>query len=129
MNTQNHLAKLALMTELCCEYLSVLCYLTVCYYCVTYKFQSASALYNCLNVKEPLAQNRHHIWSLNDNNWIRTHNHLVCQQTFNHLTSLVRVFIYKLSGCGFKSCCCHLNFRYRACFEQWVPWHSGSYRV
>ena len=36
------------------------------------------------------------------------------------------VFIYKLSGCGFESCCCHLNFWYGACFEQGVPWHSGK---
>ena len=39
------------------------------------------------------------------------------------------MFIYELSGCGFESCCCHLNFRYRACFEQRVPWHSGNYRL
>ena len=38
-------------------------------------------------------------------------------------------FIYKLSGCGFEPLCSHLNFRYRACFEQGVPWHSGNYRV
>ena len=25
--------------------------------------------------------------------------------------------------------CSHLNFRYRACFEQGVPWQSGNYRV
>ena len=31
------------------------------------------------------------------------------------------VFIYELSGYGFKSRCSHLNFRYRACFEQRVP--------
>ena len=28
------------------------------------------------------------------------------------------------SGCGFQFCCCHLNFRYGACFEQEVPGHS-----
>ena len=39
------------------------------------------------------------------------------------------VFVYELSGCGFESRCSHLNFRYRACFEQGVPWHSGKYRV
>ena len=39
------------------------------------------------------------------------------------------VFIYKLSGCGFESSCSHLNFRFRACFEQGVPWHSCNYRV
>ena len=31
--------------------------------------------------------------------------------------------------CGFKPRCSHLIFRYRACFEQGVPWHSGNYRV
>ena len=39
------------------------------------------------------------------------------------------VFVYELSGCGFESSCSHLNFRFRACFEQGVPWHSGKYRV
>ena len=36
------------------------------------------------------------------------------------------VFVCKLSGCGFGSCSCHLNFRYGACFKQGVPWHSGK---
>ena len=31
------------------------------------------------------------------------------------------VFVYELSACGFESHCCHLNFRYGACFEQGVP--------
>ena len=52
-----------------------------------------------------LLMNTHHVWL---NGW---------------------VFVYKLSGCGFKSCCCYLNFRYRACFKQGVPSHSGNYRV
>ena len=38
-------------------------------------------------------------------------------------------FVYELSDCGFESYCSHLNFRYRACFEQGVPWDSGNYRV
>ena len=29
----------------------------------------------------------------------------------------------------FESICSHLNFRFPACFEQGVPWHSGNYRV
>ena len=33
--------------------------LTVCYYHVTYAFQSESTAYSCLNVKELFAQNRH----------------------------------------------------------------------
>ena len=39
------------------------------------------------------------------------------------------LFLYKLSGCGFESCCSHLNFRLCVCFEEGVPWHSGKYRV
>ena len=39
------------------------------------------------------------------------------------------VFVYELSGSGFESSCSHLNFRFRSCFEQGVPWHSGNYRV
>ena len=39
------------------------------------------------------------------------------------------VFVYELSSCEFESCCCHLIFRYRACLEQHVSWHSGKYRV
>ena len=36
-------------------------FLTVCSYHVTYAFQSESTLYNCLNVKEPLAQSMREI--------------------------------------------------------------------
>ena len=39
------------------------------------------------------------------------------------------VFVYELSGSGFESSCSHLNFRFHACFDQGVPWHSGNYRV
>ena len=41
----------------------------------------------------------------------------------------VWMFVYELSDCGFESSCCHLNFKYRACLEQEVPWHSGNYRA
>ena len=33
------------------------------------------------------------------------------------------MFFYEQSGCEFES---HLNFKYGACFEQVVPWHSGK---
>ena len=79
-----------------------------------YTFQIESTLYNCLNVKEPLAQNRYGIWGLSNCNRTQIRNHLVCKRTLNHLAKLVwlngSVFIYKLSGCGFKSCCSHWNF-------------------
>ena len=79
-----------------------------------------------------------------DSNNIRTQNNLVCKRTLNHLAKLAKwlscvaihrtdkysqhssiiwpvwlngwVFVYKLSGCEFESCCCHLNFRFGACF-------------
>ena len=67
-------------------------------------------------------------------NRIRTHNHLVRKRTLNHLTIQAKwpvllnswVFVYELSGRRFESRCSHLNFRYAACFEQGVPWHSGK---
>ena len=73
-------------------------------------FHSESRLYTCLTVKELLAQKRHDIWSLSDSNGIRTHNHLVRKRTLNHLAKLAK-FVYKLSGLGFESRCCHLDFR------------------
>ena len=42
---------------------------------------------------------------------------------------LAKWFIYELSGSGFKSSCSHLTFKFLACFEEGVPWHSGNYRV
>ena len=69
---------------------------------------------------------KHGWWnnSFSDCNWTPTHNHLVHKQTLNDW-----VFIYELSGCGFESSYSHLNFRFRTCFEQGVPWHSGNYIV
>ena len=49
----------------------------LCFSHLTNAFQSESALYSCLNVKELLAQNRRNIWSLSNSNGIRIHNHLV----------------------------------------------------
>ena len=60
----------------------------ICFYHVTYAFQSVSTLCICLNAKELLAQNRRHIWSLSDCNGNRTQNHLVRKQTLNHLAKL-----------------------------------------
>ena len=45
-------------------------------------------LYSCLNVKELLPQIRREIWSLSGCNCTRNHNHLVHEQTLNHLTKL-----------------------------------------
>ena len=39
------------------------------------------------------------------------------------------MFFYELGGSGFESSWSHLTFKFRACFEQGGPWHSGNYRV
>ena len=77
----------------------------VCYYHVTYVFQSESTLYGCLNVKEVFAWNRHNIWSLSDINGIRTQNHLVWNEHSVKLANWLNgwVFIYEISGCGLES--------------------------
>ena len=53
----------------------------------------------------------------------------VCKRTLDHLARPIWLngwlFVGELSGCGFEFRCCHLNFRYRACFEQGVSWHLG----
>ena len=46
----------------------------------------------CVNVKDLLVGSRRHIWSLSDNNTIRTHNHLVCKRKLNHLANLAKRF-------------------------------------
>ena len=61
-----------------------------------YAFQSESALYSCLNVKELLARNRRNIWSLGENNTIGTHNHLVRKGTLNHLSELAKRLSYHM---------------------------------
>ena len=101
--TLNQLAQLALNDWAVLWVRICTAHLTVCSYHVTHAFQSQSILYICLNVKELLTQNRRDIWCLSDCN--------------------------ELSACGFESRCSYLNFRYRACFEQGVPWHWGKYRM
>ena len=64
---------------------------------------------------------------LNYCSWTRTNNHLVRKRTLSYLDGWL--FVYEISGCGFESSCSHSNFRFRACIEQGVPWHSGNYRV
>ena len=58
-----------------------------------------------------------------DCNWTRTQNYKRTKWSNGW------VFVYKLSGSGFESSCSHLDFRFCACFEEGVPWHSGNYRV
>ena len=74
------------------------------------------------------------ICTLSDCNGTQIHNHSVSKRTLNHLARRPVwlndwLFVYELSACGVISHCSHLNFRYCACFEQGISWHSGNYRV
>ena len=148
--TLNHLAKLAK-----CSSCVVNTYLygafDLCSHHITYLLQSESTLYICLNIKEILVRNRRDIWNLSDCSGTRTRNHSVCKQTLNHLVKLAKGLSYVVSSylygafdymflsnhilisewidTQFRVNCSHLNFRYRACFEQGVPWYSGKYKV
>ena len=68
---------------------------------------------------------------LSDCDWTRIQNHLVRKRILNHWPVWPNgwAFVYELSRSGFESSCSHLNFRFHACFEQGVPWHSDNYRV
>ena len=68
-------------------------------------------------------------FSVSDCNWTRTHDHLTRKRTFYPVWLNDWVFVYELSGCGFESSCSYLNFKFRACFKQGVPWHSCDFRV
>ena len=78
---------------------------------VMYAFQSESALYSYLNVKELPTQNRPGIWSLSISNGARTHSNLIRKRTLDHFEKLVMVwlngwvFVYELSCCEFESRC------------------------
>ena len=60
---------------------------------------------------------------LSDCNWTRTNNHLVRKRTHDHLVFINKQFVKE----HFVNE--HFNFRFRACFEQGVSWHSGNYRM
>ena len=117
--------------------------MSVCSCLVMYTFQSESMLYSCLNVKELLALSRCEIWSLSDCNWTwtysqmtRTYSQMYRKDKYSEHSSIIWpvwpngwVFVFEVIGSGFKSSCSLLNFRFHACLEQGVPWHSGNYRV
>ena len=88
------------------------------------------------------------LFGLSDCNGTRTHNHLVRKsQIFSETGQMIELCCeYLLYGAFDRmflschicvsrwiqtvvACLSDLNFRYSACFEQGVPWHSGNYRV
>ena len=64
---------------------------------------------------------------------IGTYSQIHRTDKYSHYSSIIWpvwlngwVFVFELSGCAFWLSCNHWNFRFGACFQQWVPWYSGS---
>ena len=83
---------------------------TVCYYHVTYAFQSESTLHSWVNIKEFLAQNKCDIWSLSDSSGIRTHNYLVHKWLSIRLRTKWFWFRIPLQSCKFLALLSDLNY-------------------
>ena len=103
---------------------------------MTHKFQSESALYSLPKCQaNPCLKQAPYLkfqWQQQDSNPQPLGSYMHRTDKYSQHRSIIWlvwlegwVFIYKLSGCGFESCCCHLNFTYGTCFHQGVPWHSG----
>ena len=103
---------------------------------MTHKFQSESALYSLPKCPaNPCLKQAPYLkfqWQQQDSNPQPLGLYMHRTDKYSQHRSIIWlvwlkgwVFIYKLSGCGFESCCCHLNFTYGTCFHQGVPWHSG----
>ena len=100
--------------NLYCIYLFIMDFvLTVCYYHVTYEFQSESTLYSLPECEgTPCSKQASFLkfkWQQSDSN----------QQPLIALTKLILQR-------NLNETCCHLNIRKGACFEEGVPWHSGK---
>ena len=83
----------------------------VCFYHVTYEFESESTLCSFLIVREFLAWSRRHVWRLSDCNGTRTHDHLVRKRRLNNLaklakwfTCVVSTYLYGAFDCMLLSC-------------------------
>ena len=93
-----------------------------------------NTLHSCLNSRNSLLETGTRGFTLKRvRNMIKTFSQMHCTGKYSQHSSIIwpiwLVFVYELSVCGFESSCSHLNFRFRACFELGVPWHSGNYRV
>ena len=85
--------------------------LTVCSCHVTYKFQSKSTVYCCLNVKQLLARSRHEIWRLSDYNCIRTQNHLPIWPIWPNDWAVFWVHICMVN---MPVCFCHVTYAFQS---------------
>ena len=118
MNTQP--LATGLMIKLCCKYLSLRCMWRMMHVIIMLCTSFRENLYSmvCLNVKELLARNRCHIWSLSNNSEIWTHNHLICKRTLNCLAKLAKWLSCDMStylyGASDYVCCYHVTYEFQS---------------
>ena len=107
-------------------------YLLVCYYHVTYEVQSESTLYSlpeCQGTPCP-KQASYLKFKWLPRNWIRTHNHLVREETLNHLAKwakwfscFVSIYLYGAFNCMLLSC--HIRVS-GWIYTLWFAWMSRN---
>ena len=105
MNTQPF-GQPGLMIELCSEYLSV--------WCIWLHVLVMSHMHFRMNPHYSCLHSEMHTW--HDKN-------IQSNAPYKWLS------VQELSRSGFESSYSRLTLRFRACFEQGVPWHSGNCRV
>ena len=113
-----------------------------CHICVSEWIHTLKCIHECsvcLWTKwlwVPWHSGNYRVWIHSEITMIQTYSQIQRTDKYSQQISIICpvwlngwVFIYELGGCGFESSCRHLNFKFCACFEQRVPWHSGNYRV
>ena len=106
------------MIELSCEYLSVrwIWLYVIMISCTHFR---VNPHYICVNIKELLALKRRGIWGLNDWNWNRTRNHLVCKGTLKHLAKLIKSLSWVVSTNLYRAFDCML-LTYHVRILEWI---------
>ena len=113
IRNHNHLVYKRLVLQDCDGLWVLICKvdLTVWSFHVTHTLQDDFTHYSCLNIKELFATNSFDIWILSDSSSMRTHKHLVCKQSLNHLAKMEKLlrcvmstFLYGAFDCILSSC-------------------------
>ena len=130
MNTQPF-SQIGQMIGLYCEYLSVRCiWLYVLIMSGTYFRVNPHSVVNWVS-RNYIIECGFSLKYVRD--MIRTYNQIHYTDKYSQHSPIIWlngwVFIYELSGSGIESSCSHLNFGFRACFEQGLTWHSGNYNM
>ena len=119
------------MLELCCEYLSVLCIWLNIIIMASLSFRVNPHCIFCLNMNQPLAGSKRHIWSLSDSKEVRTYQDIVRNCTLNHLAKLakwmscvVSTYLYSAFDCMLLLCHVRVWEWIGTLQFAWMSWNS-----